>query len=376
MRGDASAAEEKRVSEVVSGAAKRVVVIQGEDASPEAMGPSVALLEGLGLPIEWLPVEVGAPAKRNTGSVFPDGAREAIDSADATLFGSTSGPSAAALFHLRWGCRTFANVRPARWMPGARSPLARPEGVDFTIVRENLEDLYLGLEGDIEELAPLGIDVRRAGRKLSDYSPARYALKVISEQGSRDVIGFSFEWARRGKAAGRTGRLTVSSKYNMLPKSDGYFCDIARELAGDYPDIEFETFIIDDFGQRLVMHPHDLDVVVMPNLYGDIMSDTAAGLIGGLGLAPSGCFGHDYAYFESAHGTAPDIAGQGIINPTATLLSGAMLLSHLGFEEAAQRLRAAIDEVYREGVALTPDQGGSGTTLGFCGAVESALESA
>jgi isocitrate/isopropylmalate dehydrogenase len=257
--------------------------------------------------------------------------------------------------------------------PGTRSPLARPEGVDLTIVRENLEDLYLGLEGEVEELAPLGLEVPRANRKLADYSPARFALKVISEEGSRNVIRFSFEWARRGKQKGRPGRLCCTSKYNMLPKSDGYFRDIARELAADYSDIDFQTLIVDDFAQRLVLHPQEFDVVVMPNLYGDIMSDSAAGLIGGLGLAPSGCFGDDYAYFESAHGTAPDIAGQGTINPTATLLSGAMLLEHFGLDGDAARLRFAIDAVYSEGKTLTPDQGGSASTLEFCDEVERLL---
>ena len=352
---------------------QRVVVIEGEDAAPEAMAPSVALLDRMGLPIEWRPACVGVAAKQRTGSFFPTEARQQIDEADATFFGSTSGPSVAALFHLRWGRKTFANVRPARWIPGARSPRARPEGIDFTIVRENLEDLYLGLEGEVEELAALALDVPRARKKLSDYAPARFALKLISEEGSRNVLRFAFDLARRGRTRGRPGRRCCAAKYNMLPKSDGYFCDIARELSADYPDVGFETVIIDDFGQRLVLHPHELDVVVMPNLYGDIMSDTAAGLIGGLGLAPSGCFGDEYAYFESAHGTAPDIAGQGIINPTATLLSGAMLLEYLGFVGAAERLRGAVDAVYREGKSLTPDQGGSASTVDFCDAVEQSL---
>jgi isocitrate/isopropylmalate dehydrogenase len=236
------------------------------------------------------------------------------------------------------------------------------------IVRENLEDLYVGVEGDVEDLAPLSLTSRFTRRPLAELAPARFALKVISDAGSRDVIRFAFELARR-RAAGGPGRLTCSSKYNMLPRTDGRFRDIARELAAEYPDVELDCCIIDDFGHRLVTRPRSLDVVVLPNLYGDIMSDTAAGLVGGLGLAPSGCYGHDYAYFESAHGTAPDIAGQGIVNPTATLLSGAMLLDHLGFEAAAGRLRAAIEAVYAEGRTLTPDQGGGASTVAFCEAV-------
>jgi isocitrate/isopropylmalate dehydrogenase len=351
-----------------------VVVIEGEDAAPEAMRPSVALIDALGLPIEWVRPPVGAAGVEIHGHPFPPEARDAIGAADATFFGATSGPSAPALFHLRWGMKTYANVRPARYLLGARTPLATPEGIDLVIVRENLEDLYVGIEGEVESLASLRLESRFSRQLVSEYAPARFALKLISEAGSRRVIRFAFELARRRKREGRPGRLTCATKHNMLPKSDGLFRDIAFELAKEYSDVTFESFIIDDFGHRLVSRPHDLDVVVMPNLYGDIMSDTAAGLIGGLGLAPSGCYGDDYAYFEPAHGTAPDIAGRGIINPTATLLSGAMLLDHLGFPEAATRLRGAIEAVYAEGASLTPDQGGEATTSTFCDAVARQLD--
>ena len=337
------------------------------------MEPSVELIGQLGLPIEWLCPPVGELAKRELGSAFPPQARAAIDASDATFFGSTSGASAPALFYLRWGKKTYANLRPVRWFPGARSPLADPSGIDLVIVRENLEDLYLGIEGDVEELAPLRFESRFARRPLSDYAPARYALKVISEQGSRDVLRFGFELARRRKAQGHRGRLTCATKHNMLPRSDGYFREIALELASQYPDIEMQTYIVDDFGQRLVTRPRELDVVVLPNLYGDIFSDTAAGLVGGLGLAASGCYGDDYAYFESAHGTAPDLVGKNAINPTATLLSGALLLEHLGFGEAAARITEAVRDIYAEGKSLTRDQGGQSTTRGFFGAMRSRL---
>ena len=155
----------------------------------------------------------------------------------------------------------------------------------------------------------------------------------------------------------------------MLPVTDGLFRDVARRVSEGYPDVTLETFIVDDFARRLVAAPHELDVVVLPNLYGDILSDAAAGVIGGLGLAPSGCYGDGYAYFESAHGSAPDIAGKGTINPTATILSAAMMLDHLGFEEAARRLETAVERVYAEGRRLTPDQGGTATTLEFSDAV-------
>jgi isocitrate/isopropylmalate dehydrogenase len=348
---------------------KRVVVIEGEDAAPEAMRPAVELVERLGAGIEWLRPPVGAEGERLCGSPFPDECRRAIDESDATLFGATSGKSGLALFYLRWGKETYANVRPVRWLPGYRSPLARPEGIDFVIVRENLEDLYVGAEGDLEALRPLGLIGLTARRPLADLAPGRYALKVITEAGTERVARFAFELARKRKASGSPGKVTCSSKYNMLPQSDGLFRDVAARVAASSPDIEFETFIVDDLARRLIATPHDLDVVLLPNLYGDILSDAAAGIIGGLGLAPSGCYGDGYAYFEPAHGSAPDIAGKNVINPTATILSAVMMLEHLGFASEARRLEAAVERVYAAGKVLTPDQGGPASTTDFCDAV-------
>ena len=352
---------------------KRVVVIEGEDAAPEAIRPSVALIDGLGLGIEWLHPPVGQRGVDESGSPFPDQAREAIDASDATLFGATSGLSAGALFYLRWGKQTYANVRPSRFRPGYRSRLARPEGIDFVIVRENLEDLYLFVEGDVEDLAPLGLVSPTARRPVAEMSPGRYGLKVITEAGTERVSRFAFELARARKRQGRPGRVTSGTKHNMLPRSDGLFRSVAERVAGEYPEIEFRSLIIDDLAHQLVAMPEDFDVVVMPNLYGDILSDAAAGLVGGLGLAPSGCYGDDYAYFESAHGTAPDIAGRDVINPTATLLSAVMMLEHLGFADAADRLDSALTRVYADGRVLTPDQGGGATTTEFCEAVTALL---
>jgi isocitrate/isopropylmalate dehydrogenase len=337
----------------------RVVVIEGEDAAPEAVRPTVALLDRLDLGIEWLRPDVADLAAT----------RAAIDAADTTLFGATSGRSAAALYYLRWGKQTYANVRPARWFPGCRSPLARPEGVDLVVVRENLEDLYVGVEGDLETLRPLGLTSPMVHGSVADTGPGRFALKVITEAGATRVIRFAFDLARRRKARGHPGKVTCATKHNMLPQSDGLFRDVAVRIAADYPDVAFETFIVDDFARRLIATPHDLDVAVMPNLYGDILSDAAAGLIGGLGLAPSGCYGDDYAYFESVHGSAPDIAGRNVINPTATILSAALMLEHLGLGEAAGRLTRAVERTYAEGRSLTPDQGGRAGTQAFCEAV-------
>ena len=346
---------------------KQVVVFNGDDASPEVMIPVVEILEGMGLPISYEYPLIGQDAIDSVGENFPDSTRASIDAADATFFGSTSGQSTAALFYLRWGKQTYANVRPCEWMPGFRSPLANPEGIDFVVIRENLEDLYLGLEGDIEDLHALNFYSKHARSHLTDLGPGRYAIKAITEKGSERIIRHAFELAT--KRAGKK-KVTLTSKYNMLSHSDGLFREIGQSLASDYPGIDFETFIIDDFLCRMISDPHALDVVVMPNLYGDIMSDGAAGLIGGLGLAPSGCYGDDYAYFESAHGTAPDIAGQDIINPTATILSACMMLEYLGFEEAAIKLKNALADIYAAGDLLTRDQGGNATTTEFCDAIK------
>jgi len=353
--------------------ARRVVVIEGEDAAPEAVRPSIALVDRLGVDIEWLHPPVGQRAIDQSGSAFPAEAQQAIDDSDATLFGATSGKSAAALFYLRWGKQTYANVRPSRFRPGFNSPLAHPERVDFVIVRENLEDLYLFLEGEVEDLAPLGLVSPTARRPVAEMGPGRYGLKVITEAGSERVCRFAFELARARKGRGQPGRVISGTKHNMLPRSDGLFRGVAERVAGEYPEIEFRSLIIDDLAHHLVATPEDFDVVVLPNLYGDVLSDAAAGLVGGLGLAPSGCYGDDYAYFESAHGTAPDIAGRDVINPTATLLSAVMMLEHLGFADAAGRLDSALTRIYADGRVLTPDQGGRATTTEFCEAVAALL---
>ncbi|HYM36272.1 MAG TPA: isocitrate/isopropylmalate family dehydrogenase [Steroidobacteraceae bacterium] len=349
---------------------KKVVVIDGDDASPEVMRPATEILQSLQLPIRFERTPVGEEARRQFGTTFPEVSRQVIDDSDATFFGSTSGSSTAALFYLRWGKQTYANVRPCKWFPGYRSPLANPQGIDFVIIRENLEDLYLGIEGDLEELAPLKFFSRNARVPVTALAPGKFAIKAITEKGSRRVIRYAFELARRRNDK---KRVTVACKYNMLHVSDGYFRELAMEIAKEYPDIAFETFIIDDFLCRMIVKPQHFDVIVMPNLYGDIMSDGAGGLIGGLGLAASGCYGDTYAYFESAHGSAPDIAGKNIINPTATLLSACLMLEYLNFDTAAQKLRKAIVAVYAEGKKLTPDQGGTSSTTEFCSAVRERL---
>jgi isocitrate/isopropylmalate dehydrogenase len=352
---------------------KRVVVIEGDDAAPEAVRPTLELLDRLNLNIEWLTPPIGDQAKERYGSTFPDQARRAIDESDATFFGAASGKSTAALFYLRFGKQTFANVRPVKWLPGFKSPLADPKGLDLVIIRENLEDLYLGVEGETQELDSLNLTSPFTGEKISDMAPGRYALKVITEKGTARVTRFAFELARKRKEQGRPGKVTCATKHNMLFRSDGFFREVAQKIAGSFLDIVFESLIVDDFAHRLAANPQQFDVAVMPNLYGDILSDMAGGLIGGLGLAPSGCYGENYAYFEPVHGTAPDIAGKHIINPTATILSAAMMLDYLGFKPEAERMEQAVQKVYAEGRTLPRDQGGSATTEEFAAAVKDFL---
>jgi isocitrate/isopropylmalate dehydrogenase len=344
---------------------KKVVVLPGDDAAPETVAAAMEVLRALAPNIEYVEFLPGEQWVRGKTAID---ARAAIDASDSTLFGATSGKTVA-IFYLRWGKDTYANVRPARYIPGARSPLKHPEGIDFVIVRENLEDLYLGLEGPLEALSPLRLHSRITRSALDTSMPGRFAIKIITERNSKRIAEFAFKLARKRKSAGGKGKVTCSSKYNMLRESYELFRRIAEDVSAGYPDIAYEQFIIDDFARRVVQSPHDLDVVVMPNLYGDIMSDAAAGTLGGLGLAPSGCYGADYAYFESVHGTAPDIMGQNIINPTATMLSAAMMLEYLGFAVESRRLESAVRKVYAEGRVLTPDQGGQSSTTDFTRAV-------
>jgi isocitrate/isopropylmalate dehydrogenase len=344
---------------------KKIVVLPGDDSAPDTVYAALEVMRALEVPLDFVEFPPGEQWVRGETD---KAARAAIDTSDSTLFGSTSGKTNV-VGYLRWGRKTYANVRPCRYLKGFRSPLARPDGIDFVIVRENLEDLYLGLEGPLESLAPLHLNSRILRAELNTAERGKYAIKVITERNTRQIAHFAFKLARRRRAQGRPGKVTCTSKYNMLRESDGLFRQLVGEISSEYPDIKYEEFIVDDFARRLVQSSHDLDVVVMPNLYGDILSDAAAGTIGGLGLAPSGCYGDDYAYFESVHGTAPDIVGLGIINPTATMLSAAMMLEYLELSDASKRFTESIRRVYAEGKVMTPDQGGTAKTNEFTRAV-------
>ena len=344
----------------------RVCIIPGDGAAPEAMLASLRVLDALALPIEFDAVPPGSELLDLSIAEREALIRERVDNADTALFGSSDGTTPGAQY-LRWGKLTFANVRPIRWRPGFHSPLQDPTEIDYVIIRENLEDMYVGVMGEAKDLIDAGLTDPRSRLPL-DASEGRFAAKIITRPGTEQVARFACELALQ-----RSGRLTVSAKTNMLPATDRWFCEIAREISEEYAGVEYEEFIVDDMAHRLVVRPQDIDVLLLPNLYGDILSDLGAGTIGGLGLAPSGCYGHEFAYFESAHGTAPDLVGKGTINPTATLLSAAMMLRHLHLKDAADRLERALEHVYLSNSDLTPDQGGEATTERFAEAVIGAL---
>ena len=348
-----------------------IAVVPGDDAAPEAMVASMMVIEALDPPVSFDVLPTGTELAGKTMDERVTLVIERLDAADTVLFGSSNGTTPG-IAHLRWGRHTYANVRPVQWQSGYRSPMARPELIDYVIVRENLEDAYVGIMGDVDALRGSGLIGPRA--RLAWDGEGRFAAKIITRQGTEKVARFSFELAReRAERDGRPPRLTVSAKTNMLPATDRYFCDIVEEIAADFPEVELARYIVDDMAHRLVVRPEELDVLLLPNLYGDVLSDLGAGTIGGMGLAPSGCYGDDFAYFEAAHGTAPDIAGQYLINPTATLLSAVMMLRWLDLDDHADRLDSAITAVYADGDILTVDQGGTASTTEFALAVRDML---
>ena len=354
-------------------AKKRVCVIKGDDAAPEVVCPTVQLLEHMKLGIEFVWLTTGEEAIRRYGEGFPPAAKTAVDEAACTLFGSTRDPRTAGLAYLRWGKKTYANFRPVKWMTGMRSPLKRPEGIDFVIVRENLEGLYPGREGNLAQLEPLRLTDPMTLEVLDTSKKGKFAVRVITEENTRNIARAGCELAMKRKASGGKGKVTVVAKYNVLVQSDGLFRQVVEDTVKQYPELTFDQLLGDNFCQQMIINPQQFDVVIIPNESGDAFSDGAAGLVGGLGLAPSACIGDDYAYFEPVHGTAPDLAGKNIINPTAMLLSAKWMLDYLGFNEAAERLEKAVYQVYAEGKQLTHDQGGTASTTHFCQAVQDKL---
>jgi len=346
-----------------------VCVIAGDDAAPEVMRPTVGILSELVPALRFVAPVYGREAQQRYGETFPAEARVAIDSADCTLFGASGGPSRPILWYLRWGKETYVNIRPVRWYPGYRSPMLNPERIDYVIVRDNLEGMYPPREGDVAELSALSSSSSWWQAPPVDKVGA-YAVRVSTDEQMRRVAEAACELALQRQAAGYPGRVTLGAKYSIQPRTDGRFRTLVKEAVSEHPGLTYQEFLIDDLARRMVAVPETLDVVVLNNEHGDILADVASGTIGGLGLSPSACYGENYAYFEPVHGSAPDLVGKDAINPTAMLLSGAMMLDYLGYGEQARQLENVLVQMYEDGTVLTGDQGGSASTTEFVEAVK------
>jgi isocitrate dehydrogenase (NAD+) len=331
---------------------RTVTIINGDGIGPEVMQATLRVLEALKAPLEFEFRDAGAETVARYGTNLPHETVEAVLRTGVALKGPTGtvtggGGPASANVGLRKRLDLFASLRPVRSVPNVRT---RFEDVDLIVVRENTEDLYAGIEHII---VPGVVE----------------SLKVITEKASTRIARFAFEHARR------TGRKKVTAvhKANVMKLSDGLFLDSCRKVGREYPGIHYEEVIVDTLCMQLVRDPSRFDVLLAENLYGDILSDLCAGLVGGLGLVPGANIGERTAVFEAVHGTAPDIAGRGVANPTALLMSAVMLLDYLNLKDEAQRMERALHKVYADGKVRTGELGGSATTREFTDALIAAL---
>jgi isocitrate dehydrogenase (NAD+) len=334
--------------------AHKVILIPGDGTGPELTEATRRVLEATGVDFDWDVREAGADVMdQHGGNPLPDDVLEAIRETGVALKGPITTPVGGGFrsvnVALRKSLDLYAQVRPCKTYPGVRT---RFEDVDLIVVRENTEDLYAGIEyeqgsGEAQEL----IDwIKSKGGKLA-HDDAGISIKPISVSGTRRIVEFAFDYARRN---GRR-KVTAVHKANIMKFSDGLYLHVAREVAEENDDIEFDDRIVDNMCMQLVQRPEEYDVLVLPNLYGDVVSDLCAGMIGGLGLAPGANFGEGIAIFEPTHGSAPKYAGQNKVNPMAQMLSGMLMLRHLEEHDAADNLERAIAEVIREGKSVTYD---------------------
>jgi isocitrate dehydrogenase (NAD+) len=333
--------------------AHRVTFIPGDGTGPEIADATRRVLEATGVEFDWDVQQAGADVmEEHGGNPLPDHVLESIKANGVAIKGPITTPVGTGFrsvnVALRKALDLYAQVRPCKSYPGVRS---RYEDVDLVVVRENTEDLYAGVEYEVatEDVRDLIAWIRRHRADVREDSGI--SLKAISISGTRRIVQFAFDYARREDRR----KVTAVHKANIMKFSDGLFLRVAREVAEKNTDIEFEDRIVDNLAMQLVQRPEEYDVLVLPNLYGDIVSDLAAGLIGGLGLAPGGNFGTHAAVFEPTHGSAPKYAGQNKVNPMAMMLSGVMMLRHLDEREAADRLEQAIAEVIADGRSVTYD---------------------
>jgi len=330
-----------------------VTLIPGDGVGPEITEATRRVLEATGVAFKWKTVYAGAGVIEKYGTPLPEEVLASVKKNRVALKGPVTTPIGTGFrsvnVALRKSLDLFACVRPCKTYPGVPSPY---NNVDIVIVRENTEDLYAGVEfekgaGETAELA--GFINSRRSEVIGDDSGL--SIKMITESGSRRIVRYAFEYAR---ALGRK-KVSATHKANIMKFSDGLFLAVAREVARDYPDIEFNDVLIDNLCMQLVRRPQQFDIIVAPNLYGDIISDLCAGLVGGLGVAPGGNIGDDIAVFEPAHGSAPKYTGQNKVNPMALMLSGVMMLRHLGEVRAADGMEKAIADVIAEGSSVTYD---------------------
>ena len=333
--------------------AYNITLIPGDGIGPEVTEATKRVLEATGVAFHWDFAYAGADVLDKYGTPLPESVLESVRKNRVALKGPITTPVGSGFRSVNVALRKeldlYASVRPCKTYPGVPS-LYR--GVDIVVVRENTEDLYTGIEFEkgTPEAARL-IKLIAEAKQGAVREDSGFSLKMISETGSRRVVRFAFEYAR---ACGRK-KVTALHKANIMKFSDGLFLAVAWEVAQEYHDIEFEDRIIDNMAMQLVKRPQQFDIVVAPNLYGDIISDLCAGLVGGLGVAPGANIGDEIAVFEPAHGSAPKYAGQNKVNPMAMMLSGVMMLRHLGETGAADRLEGVIAGVIAEGKNVTYD---------------------
>ncbi|HEY5387816.1 MAG TPA: isocitrate/isopropylmalate dehydrogenase family protein [Thermoleophilia bacterium] len=324
-----------------------VTLIPGDGTGPELAAALETVIAATGVPIEWERREAGVGVMEQYGTPLPEHVLESIRRTRVAIKGPITTPIGGGFRSVNVALRKeldlYACLRPSKSMKGVRS---RFDDIDLVVVRENTEDLYAGIEHMVGE-------------------DAAESIKIITRKGTERIARFAFEYARRH---GRR-KVTAVHKANIMKCTDGLFLRVAAEVAESYPDIEFEDRIVDNMCMQLVQKPELYDVLVLPNLYGDIVSDLCAGLIGGLGVAPGANFGDSIAVFEPVHGSAPKYAGQDKVNPMALLRSGVLLLEHLGEDAAARRMEDAIAAVVAEGKDVTYDLGGSTGTSGMATAI-------
>lgn len=329
----------------------KVTLIPGDGIGPEVTAAMQKVLEAAGADIEWEVVEAGEAQIEKYGTPLPEHVIEAIKKNKIAIKGPITTPVGKGFksvnVTLRQNLDLYVNLRPIKSFEGLK---LRYEGVDLVIVRENTEDLYAGIE-----------------HKIGNYGAE--SIKLITKPACERIVDFAFDYAKKNNRS----KVTAVHKANIMKLSDGLFLDTAREVAENYKDVNFDDLIVDAAAMNLVLNPEKYDVMVMPNLYGDILSDLCSGLVGGLGLIPGANIGKDYAVFEAVHGSAPQIAGQNKANPTAVIQSAVMMLRHLEQNEVADKIEKALERVFTEGKILTADLGGEATTTEFTEAVCKAL---